>query len=233
MNDNKNLFVLVLLFLFHQQLSSQSVHFYEDEYEYSGFSKIKCLYINIYIPDRIKSKIPEDTIKRSAQSLCYNILPDDMIYKNSIGSSECMDYYQEQLNTNKITYDEWEKIFLKSWTLDVYINAGLQRDGTSYFGNITAKILMGGETEYVQLRQNKKKRNEQIERIMANESNEREREWWEESMSKWSNTNLKDVVLFQSRSIFSGYEASEIPTVVREHVTNILEELNVAIRKWP
>jgi len=230
-------FALVLLFLFHQQLSSQSFYFSEDDWEYSGFSERKCVNIIIMLDDDLKTKLSEDRIKRSVESLCYNILPDDMVYGGPY-SEKCSDYYEEQLNTKKITFDEYMKLS-RNWDVIVEIDGRLLRTD-NFYGHISAEISVDGvEDKYIKYRHTQKKKNERMEKILANatENDTITREGmkvqWNEIFSNWTAANFHDVVIFTSGSIYTGYKPYDLLPVINRHVTNVLEELNVAIRKYP
>ena len=225
-------FALVLLFLFHQQLCSQrSFHFSEDVFEYSGFSKRKCVDIRIIINDELETKLSKDRIKRSVESLCYNILPDDMIYGDSY-SEQCADYYREQYKTNKITSDDFLN-WSRNWNVIVDIDGGLLRTD-SFYGKIVATISADNAADiHIKYRSTQKKRNEEIDQLLAQENNTYTREKWNEALSTWTTTRFYDVVIFSSASIYTGYKPYDLLPIVNRHVRNVLEELNVAIRKYP
>ena len=228
-------FALVLLFLFHQQLCSQSFYFNEDDWEYSGFSKRKCVDIKIILSKEIETKLSKDRIKRSVESLCYNILPDDMIYGGET-SEKCSDYYEEQYNSKKITFKEYATHRgSRTWDVTVDIDGGLSGTET-FFGRVGAEIMVDGATDpYIKYRHSKKLKNETIEKMLANatENDTTTRETWDKIFSEWVPERLSDVIIFTSGSIVTGYKPNQLLPLIKEHVTDVLEELNVAIRKYP
>tara|TARA_Y100000590_G_scaffold360966_1_gene417487 strand:- start:870 stop:1289 length:420 start_codon:yes stop_codon:yes gene_type:complete len=69
----------------------------EPNYEYSGFSKIKLININVFGFESIRG-FSNERIKRIVENLCYQILPDGLIYDEN--------KYRQYINEMKIEYND-------------------------------------------------------------------------------------------------------------------------------